>query len=130
MSKTKNILWFRDRHLIGCYVSRQTYERFGLVVLHNNTNRSRVLKEAIESYVNNAPDERTTVAEVAARIYKTWVKQCNDLERPEQFRTYMKSVRDSLSKRKISQNHMLAIVRGVRTLYETQKKKRPKSANP
>ena len=127
MSTKTNVL--RNEKLIGGYIPQQLYEHFGLIVLHANTSRSRMLKEAIEGYVKSSPDERTMVANVAVRIYKSWLKQTTEATHPEPFRIYMNRVRDGLSKRKISKRYILAIVRGIRVLYEKEKK-RSRTANP
>lgn len=109
-----------DLQLIGGYFPREVVERFGLVAIAKGETRSGLLKEHIETLLDEEPDNDTLILDIASSAYKEWKKRLVQNEGKSKWKTnkqlmsrytdFKKEVEVKLRLKKLSEKHIAAVI--------------------
>ena len=113
-------LFCKDDTLVGGYVPRPVAERFNLLILSENTSRSKAILALISAYVNAHDTPTVLIERVAEQIHDNFLQKQKS-NRSAEFKEYLNTVRPWLDRRKINSDHSELIIKRVTQLHAKNK---------
>jgi len=112
MSTERNVLHQKEQ-FIGGYISPQAADRLALVAALRGMTRSQIIREGIQSYLEEVETNWELIKAIAAKVFSSWSDQ-----KHIPFSKYKKQVEEGLGRKKVPKRLSLLIMQEVNTLHD------------